>query len=61
MIEAATNNRKVADNYITTRRGFRAVSKADAEYVYCHPVQTEEIDTSFMGLQLPWSLVGAVR
>ncbi len=61
MINAATANTKVADNYITTQRGFRAVTRTDDQHVYCHPVETEDIDTSFLGLNLPWNLVGAAR
>ncbi len=61
MIKAASNSSRVADNYVTTRRGFRAVSKTDDQHIYCYPVETEEIDTTFLGLDLPWSLVGAAR
>ena len=61
MLEAASGSSKVADNIIVTRRGFRAISKADEEYVYCYPVETEDINTSFLGLQLPWMTVGAAR
>ncbi len=61
MIQAASGETQVADNFITVRRGFRAVSKTDEEYVYCYPMETEDIDTSFLGLQLPWRLVGAAR
>ena len=61
VIAAASDNSKVADNYITTRRGFRAVSRTDPEHVYCYTIETEDIDTSCMGLNLPWNLVGAAR
>ncbi len=61
VINGATTNTKVADNYITTQRGFRAVTRTDQQYVYCHPVETGDIDTSALGLNLPWTLVGAAR
>ncbi len=61
MIEPSSGSSKVADNIVTTRRGFRAVSRVDEEHIYCHPVLTREIDTSALGLPLPWGTVGAAR
>ncbi len=61
MVAASSGRREVADNIITTRRGFRAVSRAEPDHVFCHPVVVQDIDTSDLGLPLPWSTVGAAR
>ncbi len=61
MVAATSARSKVADNIVTTHKGFRAVSRTDPHYIYCHPVQVREIDTSHLGLPLPWGTVGAQR
>ena len=61
MVEPTSGSTKVADNIVTTRRGFRAVSRTDEENIYCHPLVLRDIDTSHLGLPLPWGTVGAKR
>ncbi len=62
VVEPTSARTKVADNIVTTRRGFRAVSRTDPENIYCHPVVVQPVDTAELGLPLPWVCgVGAAR
>ncbi len=54
-------NSRVADNLVVNRQGFRAVVEEEEDHVVCHPVNVERLDTSFLGVKLPWHLVGAVK
>ncbi len=58
---SAPNKSKVADHLVMNRQGFRAVISADEHHVICHPVDVEELDTSFLGVHLPWRKVGVAR
>ncbi len=58
---ANPRNSQVADNIVVNKQGFRAVTEEEEEHVICHPVDMDRLDTSFLGLSLPWHLVGVFR
>ncbi len=58
---AKPGNTNVADNIVVNRQGFRAVITEEEEHVICHPIDVEELDTSWLGVNLPWAMVGAVK
>ncbi len=54
-------NCQVADNYVVTTQGFRAIYKTSEENVYCHPIELEAVNTDFVGFSLPWHLIGVSK
>ena len=62
VLKASTpRNNKVADNYVVTSQGFRAIYKTSEDHVYCHPIEVEALDTEYLGFSLPWHLIGAAK
>ena len=55
------SNSSICDSYIVTNRGVRVVQSMDEDAFYCHPVVVEEFNTDFVGINLPWKLVGVYK
>ncbi len=54
-------NKRTADNYVVTPRGFRAIYRTTEDFIYCHPIEVEAVNSDFVGFSLPWHLVGVFK
>ncbi len=58
---ANPNNSTIADNIVVNRQGFRAVIVEEDDHLICHPIDVYPLEPTFLGVKLPWHLVGVRR
>ncbi len=51
----------ICDSYIVTKKGKRVVLEKDEESLLCHPVVLQDFKTDYVGISLPWHLVGVYK